>query len=218
MVKKSTEIEALYKKGLNKTQIAKRLKISRNTVIKALKTIENENNLPKQEDTKTNTVVEDVHSAERVVDSKDDLFGRIQVSPLPQGVQIPSGNLPSFRAGQNNANANDHTEDFNNVNVAENPKNKALQTISEQVICSEIRGIYNAANLLFDNFSFYQSKPLKEADVRATALCFIEAYPEKHLMNSKVLFWLLLSGMFIGNITAKSISKSFNKMKNAIKK
>ena len=111
----------------------------------------------------------------------------VDIDPLEEEVYI---NLEEKEEEQ------EHEEEEENIRYAD---------VSDEMLEYELLGLYESVNLILDNFDFYESKPIQKGKLKAIVSNFKSAYPNKHFANSKMLFWTLISGLFLSNIKMEKV-------------
>lgn len=87
----------------------------------------------------------------------------------------------------------------------EEEESDTFEEVDEEMLKHEFLGIYESVNLFLDNFDFYQSKEIKKGKLDAIVKNFKSAYPNRHFMSSKVLFFTLVISVFASNIKVDKV-------------
>lgn len=98
--------------------------------------------------------------------------------------------------------------DLNTGGKIEEEEEETFEEVDEEMLKHEFLGIYESVNLFLDNFEFYQSKEIKKGKLDAIVKNFRAAYPGRHFMSSKILFFTLVISVFASNLKIDKLKKS----------
>lgn len=215
MTKKERIIEKLNE-GLSYNEISEQIGVSKSYISQVKKEINSneskKNEVKPLEELRSTTETHDI-SRESIVNNDSTLEEKKEIESINLRQSSVVYNIENPQAIERKESDQNLVLDLTQPEEEEEAEN--FEEVDEEMLKHEFLGIYESMNLFLDNFDFYQSKEIKKGKLDAIVKNFRSAYPGRHFMSSKVLFFTLVISVFASNIKIDKVknTKLFKKFR-----